>query len=691
MPVEVLLLVHTIIRFFCRAFSIEKHPHRSLEKSPPGPSSFRHKDTFGELFVMSTADPFAEFVNWLSPSKQKGPSGEVEEEAANEDVHTTSPPMNGEKTCDIGGIWNAILCVPPMMGPPAEPYSRPKKGEVQPKPPQVKKKTLDEEYEDWLASKAKSSKDEMDRFKITSAPPPPTLAPVSMPPSALDAALAKVRDPVRPLDEEREKEATRRRQQEEAAAKAKAHKEADGEQSDSRSEEARLRDEQMQRVRESSKESREREEAALAKMIADKEMADLEEKKRIALKEQENATLQLKAEAEQRQRELAAVAERAEREAGQLKRQTEELAAKEARAALIRKREEEREAAIRFEEQAVAKRQALAEAARRKDEEAKAKARQEADSAASAAAAAAASAAEQEVARARADTEAREKAAAQAVALAAEQAEKDAAAAASFGIEAARQQSLREEEARQRLNAARAQEEAQADAKAAEARARAEADAKEAEARAAREAASLREREAALEKARAEAAVREARMQKERDDAAAAAAAATAAAATAAAATAAAPKKSTWGAFGFGASSSAAPASTSDGGLAPLIAALTSEGLVANIFLPNREGQYKMKDIVLKGKRTTGMLSCEFWTKDKKKKLRFAASDVLKIGKGTCTQIPLPPGTNEGNILHLALKGKPELNLSFESQQRRDELVVSLSQLVEAWKGISPE
>jgi hypothetical protein len=104
--------------------------------------------------------------------------------------------------------------------------------------------------------------------------------------------------------------------------------------------------------------------------------------------------------------------------------------------------------------------------------------------------------------------------------------------------------------------------------------------------------------------------------------------------------------------------------------------------------LPNREGQFKSKDVKLKGKQSSGSLSCEFWSKDKKKKLKFHASDILSVGKGTATPMSLPPGTSPSTVLYLKLSDKPELNLAFESEGKRDQLVVGFQQLVEQWSGL---
>ena len=216
------------------------------------------------------ASPFDDFLAFFSsPTKAAEPAPQ---------------PGPLEKGCDVGDLWNTIVCMPPMVSPgddSASPFGKPTREEAaaeairrrNAKPARVKK-TLDEEYEDWLKQQNKDGFTPSSTSSSAAPVLPPTLPPVLL-----------SEQPKRRLTSAEE-------------------------------EEVRKRDEQLQKLRDEARQSREREEAALKALLAEREKAAQalanEQAMRAKAEEEERLAQKLKEEAAARdlaERE-AALAER---------------------------------------------------------------------------------------------------------------------------------------------------------------------------------------------------------------------------------------------------------------------------------------------------------------------------------------------------------------------------------------------
>ena len=161
---------------------------------------------------------------------------------------------------------------------------------------------------------------------------------------------------------------------------------------------------------------------------------------------------------------------------------------------------------------------------------------------------------------------------------------------------------------------------------------------------------------------------------------------------------------------------------------------LGTEGLMALVYLPTREGTYsltyslthllthslthlltyslthsggsKSKNAILRCERRSNTITCEINSQGtympcphyslthsltlayitirtgQKKKLKFDVQEIMLVSKGKGPTIKLPSECEVARVMHFNIKGKPELNLELESASCRDAVVEGFNYVI---------
>lgn len=96
---------------------------------------------------------------------------------------------------------------------------------------------------------------------------------------------------------------------------------------------------------------------------------------------------------------------------------------------------------------------------------------------------------------------------------------------------------------------------------------------------------------------------------------------------------------------------------------------LASTGLKTIVYLPTKEGAAKSKKARVMSDIDNPFIEIEIKAGGDKKKLKFDVNDIVDIKDGNGPNLKLPDEVESNRVLHFNIKGKPELNLEFESEE----------------------
>lgn len=117
-----------------------------------------------------------------------------------------------------------------------------------------------------------------------------------------------------------------------------------------------------------------------------------------------------------------------------------------------------------------------------------------------------------------------------------------------------------------------------------------------------------------------------------------------------------------------------------------LEAILSEHGLDATIYIPSKLNGQNVFHAVLKSDLKDPEICCDYFSDGKKKKLKFSFEDVVDIRMGKAKSLGCFDVAIDALCLHIIVKPKWELTLSFISENLRNEILIGLRSLVQQRK-----
>ena len=96
---------------------------------------------------------------------------------------------------------------------------------------------------------------------------------------------------------------------------------------------------------------------------------------------------------------------------------------------------------------------------------------------------------------------------------------------------------------------------------------------------------------------------------------------------------------------------------------------LASTGAKTVVYLPTKDGSAKSKRARILSDIGSPSIEIEIKSSGEKKKLKFDVNDIVSIKGGNGPNLTLPDDVDSSRVIHFNIRGKPELNIEFESDE----------------------